>query len=154
MQIQVYLAAPLFTQAEWQWNQAFAHRLEAFGLRVFLPQAKAEPMLKRQAKFNPKKLFDANVKGIETANVIVAILDQPDPDSGTCWECGYAYKLGKPVLGVRTDIRQLSDAPKSSTNLMLDCSCYDFLKVPTARRDDIPWVAHRVAKSIRKLKGA
>ena len=31
-------------------------------------------------------------------------MDGPDPDSGTCWECGYAYRK-KPVVIFRTDFR-------------------------------------------------
>ena len=31
-------------------------------------------------------------------------MDGPDPDSGTAWECGYAYGK-KPILLVRTDFR-------------------------------------------------
>ena len=31
-------------------------------------------------------------------------MDGPDPDSGTAWECGYAYGK-KPIVLVRTDIR-------------------------------------------------
>ena len=35
---------------------------------------------------------------------VVAIMDGPDPDSGTSWEVGYAF--GKmPIVLVRTDIR-------------------------------------------------
>lgn len=153
-QIQVYLAGPLFTQGEWQWNAAFADKLKGFGLSVFLPQAEAEPMLDGRVRFDAGKLFDGNVTGIEGADVVVAILDQPDPDSGTSWECGYAYKLGKPVVGVRTDIRRLSDAPKSSTNLMLTCGCSEFIEVPAQKRSDIGWVAQQVVDRVRAiLKG-
>ena len=38
-------------------------------------------------------------------------MDGPDPDSGTCWEVGYAFGLKKWIVLVRTDIR----APAGST---------------------------------------
>ena len=43
-------------------------------------------------------------RGIDWADVVVANMDGPDPDSGTCWECGYAYRR-KPVILFRTDFR-------------------------------------------------
>ena len=35
-------------------------------------------------------------------------MDGPDPDSGTCWEVGYAYGSKKPIVLVRTDFRDLA----------------------------------------------
>jgi nucleoside 2-deoxyribosyltransferase len=35
----------------------------------------------------------------------VAILDGPDVDSGTAFEVGYACAKGKPVIGLKTDMR-------------------------------------------------
>jgi nucleoside 2-deoxyribosyltransferase len=49
-------------------------------------------------------IFDTDVGGIDWADALVAIMDGPDPDSGTAWECGYAYGK-KPIVLVRTDIR-------------------------------------------------
>jgi nucleoside 2-deoxyribosyltransferase len=36
----------------------------------------------------------------------MAMMDGPDPDSGTCWEVGYAYRSKKPIVQVRTDSRE------------------------------------------------
>jgi nucleoside 2-deoxyribosyltransferase len=44
-------------------------------------------------------------------------MDGPDPDSGTCWECGSVWRR-KPVILYRTDIRSVSD-PFGPCNLML-----------------------------------
>jgi hypothetical protein len=49
-------------------------------------------------------IFSTDVGGIDWADALVAILDGPDPDSGTAWECGYAFGK-KPVVLVRTDFR-------------------------------------------------
>jgi len=42
---------------------------------------------------------------IEEADLIIAILDGPDVDSGTAFEVGYASAKEKPVIGFKTDIR-------------------------------------------------
>jgi nucleoside 2-deoxyribosyltransferase len=53
---------------------------------------------------NPRQIFEADVRGIDWADVVVANMDGADPDSGTCWECGYAYRK-KPIVIFRTDFR-------------------------------------------------
>lgn len=146
----VYLAGPLFTQAEWLWNEALAKHLCERSLNVILPQHRAEPMLKGTHPFDPKALFQVNVESIEKADVVVAILDGSDADSGTCWECGYAFKAGRPVIGVRSDIRAGGDDPKTSMNLMLAMSCAATICVPYAIRDDVDWVATKIAEAIRQ----
>jgi nucleoside 2-deoxyribosyltransferase len=147
----VYFAGPLFTQGEWQWNVRLKDELEKLGLEVILPQNEAYPMLRKEQPFDARALFLANTSGIERADLVLAILDQADPDSGTCWECGYAYKLGCPVLGLRTDIRTTGDAPGASVNLMLPQSCREFLEVPLDKREDVTWVAARVGEGIERI---
>jgi len=47
-------------------------------------------------------IFQANAKMIRDADIVVANLNSfrgKESDSGTVWECGYAYALGKKVYG-------------------------------------------------------
>jgi nucleoside 2-deoxyribosyltransferase len=149
--ILVYLAGPLFTQAEWQWNTTLSTMLRAMGLEVILPQDTARPMLTGETPFDAAGLFRANVGHLCRADVVLAVFDQPDPDSGTCWECGYAHRAGKPIIGLRTDIRRVSDGPKGRINLMLEFSCAGFVEVPCDKLEDVAWVAREVAKSISEV---
>lgn len=148
----VYFAAPLFTQAEWQWNARLAEELRKLGIDVTLPQTKAEPMLKGEEKFDAHALFIANTAGIDEADVVLAVFDQADPDSGTCWECGYAYKTARPIVGLRTDIRGAGDDPSASINLMLSQSCKEFVEVPFDKRDDLLWASQHVAEAIHRVR--
>lgn len=147
----IYFAAPLFTQAEWQWNSRLAEELRRLGMNVILPQADAEPMLKGKKSFDAADLFSSNISEIEKADVVLAILDQADPDSGTCWECGYAYKAGRPIVGLRTDFRPAGDDPARPVNLMLGRSCKGFVAVPPNKIDDLSYVAEQVVKVIRDV---
>ena len=63
-------------------------------------------------------IFLKNVKALESADIIVAIIDGADADSGTAWEMGYAFALGKQVIALRTDFRRSGDHEK--VNLMLE----------------------------------
>jgi len=146
--IRVYFAGPLFTQPEWQWNSRLAGELRRLGLDIVLPQNEAEPMLKGLKSFDPEALFSSNTMEIEMADIVLAILDQADPDSGTCWECGYAFKAGRPIVGLRTDFRPAGDDVTRPVNLMLARSCRDFISVPPNRIDDLAFVAEEVARVI------
>jgi nucleoside 2-deoxyribosyltransferase len=50
-------------------------------------------------------IFASDVGGVDWADGLLAIMDGADPDSGTSWEVGYAYRK-KPILLVRTDMRR------------------------------------------------
>jgi nucleoside 2-deoxyribosyltransferase len=147
----IYFAGPLFTQAEWRWNAALTGRLRSAGFTVTLPQERALPMLSGKERFDGRTLFLDNVNAIDRADVTVAVLDGADLDSGTCWEAGYAYKAGKPVVGVRTDLRLGGDDPKASVNLMLAQSCKELITVSLAKRDDVAWVGAKVTEAVRRV---
>ena len=98
----IYFAAPLFTQAEQAFNLQVSNFLRNNDYQVFLPQ------LECQGKEN-EAIYQTCLSGLRSANVVVAIADGADADSGTCWECGYAVSQGIPVIAVRTDFRLSGD---------------------------------------------
>ena len=109
--MRIYFAGPLFSAAERDWNVALAGALRNAGHQVFLPQEQ-EP-----GKDAPG-IFATDVGGIDWAEALVAIMDGADPDSGTCWEVGYAYGK-KPIVLVRTDMRRNEGSGGSGYNPML-----------------------------------
>jgi nucleoside 2-deoxyribosyltransferase len=96
--MRIYLAGPLFSAAERDFNARLTALLRSKGHDVWLPQES------EQESMTPKQIFDKDVEGIDWAEAVVANMDGADPDSGTCWECGYAYKK-KYVVVFRTDFR-------------------------------------------------
>jgi nucleoside 2-deoxyribosyltransferase len=103
--MKIYLAGPLFTQAERRWNRELAAALTKLkpDLEIILPQDVETEFRDDRSDFTA--IFRRNVESIEISDAIVAILDGSDSDSGTAWECGYAFAKDKPVIGVRTDLR-------------------------------------------------
>ena len=98
----IYLAAPLFTKGEQDFNLSVYKYLTDSGDRVFLPQQEC-------AQKQGKDIYQTCLQGLKSAAIVVAILDGADADSGTCWECGYAVSQGIPVIAVRTDFRGSGD---------------------------------------------
>jgi nucleoside 2-deoxyribosyltransferase len=111
----IYLAAPLFTQGEQDFNFRVCEYLQANGYRVFLPQQEC-----KQA--TGEDIYKTCRLGLHSAAIVVAILDGADADSGTCWECGYAVSQGIPVIAVRTDFRLSGDTKGFNTMLYYSAS--------------------------------
>ena len=99
--MKLYFAGPLFTTPERTWNAEVTAALRAAGHEVFLPQD-------QEPGKDAKGIFATDVGGIDWADGMVAIMDGPDPDSGTAWEVGYAFGVKKPIVLVRTDFRTLA----------------------------------------------
>lgn len=127
--MKLYFAGPLFTTPERTWNAEVASALRAAGHEVFLPQEK-EP-----GKDGPG-IFAADVGGIDWADGLVAIMDGPDPDSGTAWEVGYAFGTRKPVVLVRTDFRALA-GDAGDYNPMLEQAATARIDLPAATTTEV-----------------
>jgi nucleoside 2-deoxyribosyltransferase len=148
--MKIYLAGPLFTTAERNFNNQLTRLLRDKGYEVWLPQES------EQMAMTPKQIFVKDVEGIDWADVVVANMDGSDPDAGTCWECGYAYRK-KPVIVFRSDFRanyrmggasekeQEDDAPY---NLMLTESATRCLDLPLAA---VAEVADSIDQALQNL---
>ena len=111
----IYLAGPLFTEAERRFNVELADRLTAAGHAVYLPQRDAPAPA---GAGYPARIFRANLDGLEAAEALVAVCDGVQVDDGTAWEIGWAYGRGVPVYGLRTDPR--SATPQERINLTIE----------------------------------
>ena len=62
-----------------------------------------------------------NEQALRKADMLLAVLDGMEPDSGTCSELGFACALGKVCHGLRTDLRDAGDFSGLPINLQLLC---------------------------------
>jgi len=115
----VYLAAPLFSEAERSFNASVARFLARHLFAVHLPQEIGDDSDTRGNR-EQERLFALNRQALEQSDFIVAIIDGADSDSGTAWEMGYAFAQGKPVIALRTDFRRVGH--HEQVNLMLEQS--------------------------------
>jgi nucleoside 2-deoxyribosyltransferase len=60
-----------------------------------------------------------NEAAIRRSDIVVAVLDGVDVDSGTASEVGFAYGLGKRSYGLRTDLRLAGDNIGAIVNLQV-----------------------------------
>jgi nucleoside 2-deoxyribosyltransferase len=136
--MKIYFAGPLFSKAEKDFNKSLANKLISYGHEVFLPQDS------EQQQSSCRQIFVSDITGIDWSDIIIANMDGSDPDSGTCFECGYAYGK-KPIIVFRTDFRKISEQQelnrdldkKNIVNLMLTQSANHVLHLPDLSIDEI-----------------
>jgi nucleoside 2-deoxyribosyltransferase len=143
----VYLAGPLFTQAERRWNQELAKALTERGFDMLVPQVLAEALISETGFFDPKALFNLAVETVKKSDVVLAVLDGADPDSGTAFECGVAWSSGIPIVGLRTDCRKGGDGT-DNVNLMLSASSLEVVFAESLVYVMVPEVAEKVAAAL------
>ena len=61
-----------------------------------------------------------NRTAIDCCDMVLAVLDGVDVDSGTAAEIGYAFARDKPILGYRGDLRLSADNEGSVVNLQVE----------------------------------
>ena len=134
--MKIYLAGPFFNEEEVR-NIEYAEQvLQKKGLDYFSPMRHEERTEEPGTFAWAKKLFEMDRQAIDEADALVVLYYGNYSDTGTAWECGYAYAKEKPVVLVHVK----DDA---DSNLMMHCGClanirlhelkdYDFNKMPAA----------------------
>ncbi|HJQ28408.1 MAG TPA: nucleoside 2-deoxyribosyltransferase domain-containing protein [Rubrobacter sp.] len=112
----IYLAGPLFSEAECRFNLELTQRLESHDFRVFLPQRDGvergqPPYDSMTPEERRHAMFHLDWSMILDSDIFLFVLDGRVPDEGACVELGIAYcqrKLQdseKLLIGLHTDPR-------------------------------------------------
>ena len=120
----IYLAGALFSQAEREYNKKLQEMMLTLGFDVFLPQEDASDNSSERENRNHSSIFNNCFAGLQKSDIVVAVLEGTDVDSGTAWELGYAYAVKKPIIGLRTDFR--IQTPDERVNLMIQETLAEF----------------------------
>jgi nucleoside 2-deoxyribosyltransferase-like protein len=106
--VRLYVAGPLFSEAERAWLDALASRLRAEGHDCFVPHENFTEL----ADVTLERVFRVDAEGLRSANALVAWLDGPIVDDGTACEIGMFAELCRSggahyrgIVAVATDIR-------------------------------------------------
>lgn len=106
--MRVYVAGPLFSEAERSWLDALASRLRAEGIDCFVPHENFPEL----ADVTLEQVFRIDTEGLRSSNALVAWLDGPIVDDGTACEIGMFAELVRSggehyrgIVAVATDLR-------------------------------------------------
>lgn len=134
----VYISSPLGFSEFGRVARTWLHgQLEGAGILVVDPwgwpdrfdprQEIATPDLLGAARIAPgtrdldvsKEIAARNITELRRADVVLAILDGADVDSGVAAEVGFAAAHEKPIVGLRSDERRTADSDGYSVNLQV-----------------------------------
>jgi len=131
----IYFAGPLgFSEAGINFSHAvLIPELERSGHRVINPfdlhdktkidaikaMPAADHRIQAWQRFNVNT-GQENRNAIDRCDIVFAVLDGTDVNSGTAAEIGYAFARNKPVLGYRGDSRLSSDNEGGKVNLQVE----------------------------------
>ncbi len=106
----IYFAAPLFNEAEKEYNLKIVSILESYGYEVFLPQRDgylAPDLEGRTAEEITEMIFTKDRDEVLKADILFMVLNGRIPDEGACVELGIAYASGKRCYGIKGDSRSI-----------------------------------------------
>ena len=133
-ELTVYLASPLgFSRENDDYRERIKRRLRELECAVLDPWDKEEVERRFQAALSlpdgPERRAaikeaasyagKVNADAIRESDLVLAVLDGTEPDSGTVAEVGFGAGIGKRCYGLRTDFRDCGDLPGLALNLQL-----------------------------------
>ncbi len=122
MKRKIYLAAPLFSDAEKNYNKKLKEELSPF-FDVYLPQEDGVlivDLMEKGVSFKQasQQVFSADLNAIRKCDILLILLAGRTVDEGAAMELGYAFSLGKECVGISTDPRSLLP---DGQNPMISC---------------------------------
>jgi len=140
--MQIYFAAPLFSEAELAFNRRLTAELEERGHDVFLPQRDGIEIAEVYDQPDVEdvhdlmsEVFEIDRDAIYESDLLTAVLDGQVPDEGVALEMGLAYANEIPVVALKTDSRSFS--PDEPVNAMLWGAADEFVETTDALLDAV-----------------
>ena len=106
--LRIYVAGPLFSEAERAWLDVLAAGLRAAGFDCFVPHEKFAEL----ADVTLEQVYRVDSEGLRSANALVAWIDGPMVDDGTACEIGMFAELVRSggehyrgIVAIATDLR-------------------------------------------------
>lgn len=139
----VYFAAPLFSDAEIRYNEYVCGLLEDAGHSTFLPQRDGYELVESVYE-NPgvetdadamQAIFELDQSEVKGADIVTAILDGPSTDEGVAVELGIANGNDIPIIGLKTDERCFAE--DEPLNAMVFGSLDELVETPEELVDTV-----------------
>ena len=132
--MKIYLASPFFNETELENVEQAEQVLNARGFTVFSPRLNE---VRSGAEVGSREwsmqTFMNDRRFIDWADIVVMLYYGNYSDSGTAWECGYAYGTNTPVVVVHLG---------ESSNLMIHEGCHTNISMEELKTYDFDAMPH------------
>lgn len=134
--MKIYLAGPLFSEAERDWMSKLKGQIERYASKsgrtvhvVWPYELITVEEINALGTAAKHEIFSRCKSHLDDTDLVIALLDGSQVDDGTAWEIGYYYALtrGK-VIGIRTDFRLAGESDGAKVNSMIECSCHSMVQ--------------------------
>ncbi len=104
--MKIYLAAPLFSEAEQLFNAQLARMIRAVSesIDLYVPQEQ-EDINDKSRYADSVMIASVDTQKVEECDLMIAVLDGLSIDAGVAAEIGIAYARKTPVIGLYSDVR-------------------------------------------------
>ena len=116
MKKKIYIAGPFFNDREIKIIEYVEELLTSRDIPFFSPMRHKVEDEEFGSPQWAEKIFEIDRTGLESCDIVLVLYYGYYGDTGTAWECGYAYAKGKPVILVHVD--------GADSNLMMHCGCH------------------------------
>ena len=132
MKRSIYLASPFFNEKEIALISKVEQLMRDRGIEIYSPREHEDREEKELLPDWCKQTFLKDVAAINRCDCVLAIYAGNYSDSGTAWECGYAFALGKPVVVLQAgEDSNLMIHESARANITLEeLAEYDFENLP------------------------
>lgn len=134
MRTKIYLASPFFNDKEIEiYDEVVGLLRSEADLDVFVPREHEIPGAWDMANRKwAEAVFAVDLVALQQADIVVVLNFGMYSDSGTAWECGYAYGTGKKVVnvlcGAKNEEYSLMMVNGTTATVTLDELRYNHLK--------------------------
>lgn len=111
----VYIGGPLFTEGDRKLLEDIDRLCTRVGLQTYLPHRDAG-LFERGTK-SSRRFFLGDLSKLDEVDLIIAVLNGIEVDSGTSFEMGYAHAKETPIIGYVNDTRIYD--PQNQLNPMI-----------------------------------
>ena len=135
----IYLAGPFFNEEELTVIQRAEQILLERGFDIYSPRLHGDREHEFQSPQWSAETFRMDRDAIDESDLVLMIYHSNYSDTGTAWECGYAYAKGKPVVVVHVgESSNLMVHESAVANIRLeDLADYDFDTLEEVRYEGI-----------------
>ena len=117
-QMKIYIASPFFNKKEVKIYNYVIRTLRSYGYDLFVPREhEIEGAWDMPNQVWGEAVFGVDYTAIQKCDVVVVLNWGMYSDTGTAWECGCAFALGKKVINVCVN-------PYSDYSLMMTNGCH------------------------------
>ena len=119
MSKKVYLANGLFSLADYHLNELLAKEIRNTfnNVDLFVPQEQG--INDKNSYADAEKIFKLDTENVVTSDIMVAVIDGVEIDSGVACEIGIAISNNIPVIALYSDMRLLGTDNEAKINALI-----------------------------------